>query len=535
MASLDLIQEFQNKNKVEIDGEKIKLDLERVLTQYQDQKTREERIKTFAKGMYPEIANRFEHNKMTSVHYHSSEPITTTSFEFFEEYMNIMSELVKEASDHLVELSKEDAEKAKSAVEKAQKDYDDLKKEHDTAVANFNRNHPDNDRDINENSAYQELKKKYDVAKMNLDNMVEREKSLVEPVPFESTKDYFGMTGAEAKALLGEQINSCNSYMDERRSQMESVGVRYGGFMNELNNSFNDENVTYDNATAEQKRAMQEVYATKKLMNEQLQSKIGSGLFSWFRKIWYRKDISAINSYIDAANKALGKANFTEAAEKEADDAMTKQGYFHYEYQSTDTVKTIDEKFAENDRADAEMKAQENERIALEKAKEDERIALENKQKLELEKRNAEYRDSIKDQLFEIKFKPADTINDLTEQLKAFNEAKTYVDGNNNVPQNVRDVFNINGKKIRLISNNLQIKGVGVLSRIDELCKKYEDELTKKGPFDDYKPMSFDEVKNSAEIKQSMKVDLDDKPENIEVSQPIKDDLIKEKDPVAKA
>ena len=62
-----------------------------------------------------------------------------------------------------------------------------------------------------------------------------------------------------------------------------------------------------------------------------------------------------------------------------------------------------------------------------------------------------------------------------------------------------------------------------------------EDDLMKNGSFDDYKPMSFDEVKNSAEIKQSMEVDLGDKTENIEKSQPIKDDLIKEKDSIAKA
>ena len=76
MASLDLILEFQNKNKVKIDGENIKLNFERFLTQYQDQKTREEKMKIFAMGLYPEIAKKFEREKMTSVHYHSSEPIT---------------------------------------------------------------------------------------------------------------------------------------------------------------------------------------------------------------------------------------------------------------------------------------------------------------------------------------------------------------------------------------------------------------------------------------------------------------------------
>ena len=156
-------------------------------------------------------------------------------------------------------------------------------------------------------------------------------------------------------------------------------------------------------------------------------------------------------------------------------------------------------------------------------------------EKAEKDKQKAAYRNEIKNQLFEIKFRPANTVEQLNEQMKAYNEARAFVKDNKNIPEAVNLVFKANGKKIQSLSNNISRNGTKAFDEIDRICAKYESELAGNISVDNYKPMSFDEIQAVANAREPIvNIDLGDKAEDKKLSEPIVEEPAKEKEPLIK-
>ena len=506
MASQELIKNFQEKTKVLIDVNSVKSIFERLLTQFTDQKTREARMKAVVMQLYPEIAKNFEQKRMTDALYHSAEPSSTTAFEFFEGYMNIMSELAQETADELVARTNEDLEKATNAVNAAEAQLNEKITKDNTLRQNYLTLHKEIE-SLESNPEYiKEYKKPVESARIALTNAKDKKKAIVLAVPFKAEKVYFGMSAVEAKSLLEAQVKTTN-YTEERRAQIESVGVRFSGFMTDLGNAFKTADVKYETADAEQKRAMQEVYATKKLMQEQLEKKTG-GWFGWFWRLWYYRDVNAITKYIDEANQALGKAGFGADQAKEADDAMAKDEYFYNLYKASDAEKILEEKLVNNEFV-APVADNENDK-SVEQSNEKDNLPPQDTEEMEKmrilnEFLTKEFRPSTSSKTLKLQRDALKTINELIPESKQ----KLF-------PKEVIHVLNANSKKMyeyRKLLARVEKEGPQVLGMAGPTYKAIEERLNNSVA--NYKPITFEELKAiAASVKDKNAEEIN--PEGVE-------------------
>jgi hypothetical protein len=250
---------------------------------------------------------------------------------------------------------------------------------------------------------------------------------------------------------------------------------------------------------------MQEVYITKQLMQEKLDSH--TGISGWLWRITHRTETNAMKSYIGYARNALFSAGFDKAAEAEAIDAMSERGYFSAEY-SGSILDAVNEKFAKNEKIYAPTRDKKAEIKAISEL-------------------------PLKDQFFEIKFRPSKKTETYNKQLKAFKEVKAFVDAGNNIPDDVKKVYEANKKKmanVMKLHNQSHVVGRQELDNRDAICEKIEAELMTQISQDNYKPMSFDDLKAVNNQKEQVKIDLNDKNENKELSQPVNEELLKKND-----
>ena len=442
MASQKLIYDFQSNNSVILDTDRIKVSLTSILSKIEDNKTREAKIGDFIKYEYPKIAEVFEFNKARGSLMQQVDVSTTSSLEFFEGYVNIISEIVKETSDALEAQAK--------------------------GVAPFK--------------------------------------------PYESSMDYFGISEEEAKYLLENQVNSA-TYINARRVQVATVGGAAPVFMKELNEAFG-KNVSYQDASAGEKRRMQQVYATKQVMKETLDSK--KGFWGWvWKAITHRSEAKAMRNYINAAERSLVGANFDEAAEKDATEAMTKKGYLYGIYKRSGAESEIKEKFAENERKYALIR--------------EEQAKIEAKMEVEIK---ATSKLPLKDQFFEIRFRPSHDNETFEKQRLEYNEvAKIVSKGvkSNTIPKDVIEVFKATTKKFNAVKKIIAKAGAP-----GESCEEIEQKLMDKGNHDNYNAMKFSEVKNLVEQKESISIPLDNPNANLNVSKPVETAPQLDKDPIIK-
>lgn len=511
-SSQDLIKEFKSKNGVEVDGELIANVIRGLLTKNEDRKEREASIRKYvAEAAYPQIAEEFERARVKDALYHVSNS-AANSLEFFEGYMNIISEIAKESSNRLVAQSNEEKESLKKEVEAARAAFREAKEKRDEAIENYKKRHGGSDKGIMDNDAYvRDFKKPADYAEIQLNGALERQSSFAAAVPFESFDPYFGMTAEMAKTLLKNQEKSA-TFTEMRRAQLEAMGPAYPAYLSEMQPAFKDD-VKYADASEEQKRGMQEVYATKKLMQEQLENKTG-GLFGWFWRLWYYKDIKAINTYIKKATDELSKAEFDAAAEAEADAAM-EQGYFSKEYKDLDVEKALEE-----------MRAKKNPKESDEK-----KIEEEKKEAL-----NTEPQKPFKDQVFDVGFRPAKEEKALVAQIEETKTIAKLMKANLNVlPKDIVTVYSMNLKKINEVKRRMALDNStksNSMQTVDAAVDNIEKEMRAKiSP--DYQPKTFEEVKALSTV-EPLEIPLDDKMTNEKVSKPVQDSPSLQKDPLTK-
>lgn len=508
MAYQELIYEFQSSNSVILDTERIKASLTSILSKIEDNKTREARIGDFIKHEYPKIAEVFEFNKARGILMQQADVSTTSSLEFFEGYVNIISEIVKETSDALEAQAKEDRKKAEEALQEAKTTNDNAQNKYQNAQEmDMNK---ETGKNIDRDFVLNEYKKQVDNSAIAVSNAEKKLAGVAPFKPYESSMDYFGIREEEAKYLLENQVNTA-TYINARRVQVATVGVAAPVFMNELREAF-EKNVSYQDASAGEKRRMQQVYATKQVMKETLDSK--KGFWGWvWKAITHRSEAKAMRNYINAAERSLSGANFDEAAEKDATAAMIQRGYLYGSYKRSGAESEIKEKFAENEKKYASIR--------------EEQAKIEAKTEVEIE---AISKLPLKDQFFEIKFRPSRDNETFEKQRLEYNEvAKIVSKGvkSNTIPKDVIEVFKATTKKFNAVK---KIKaGVPV-----ESCEEIEQALMDKGNHDNYNAMKFSEVKNLVEQKESISIPLDNPNANLNVSKPLDTTLTKEIDPIIK-
>lgn len=493
MPSNELIRNFQERNNVQLDSENIRITIDRILTVNADNKVRESRIGEYIVSVYPQIADEYERNRVQASVQNTGNAAKATALEFFEEYVNIISQIVKESSDSLAAQATANAEKAKENLEEAQRKYQNAADKYEFAVSSG----------TNVNMA--EYKTEFEDAEIALASAKEKKDNVVSFNPYESSMDYFGISGLDALKMLNNQLNTYN-YMDMRRSQIESSGVTSPVYITELYSVFQG-NTTYQSASADDKRKMQEVYATKQLMQEKLDSK--QGFSGWLWKLVHRAETNAMKNYIAAANNAFIAAGFNEAAEAEAIDAMSERGYFASEYTAF-TLDSVNEKFAKNEKTLAPIRDNRTEIKAVSEM-------------------------PIKDQFFEMKFRPSKNVKTLNEQNQAYKEIRTLVENSKNIPDDVIKVLEANRKKLRTVMGlytRSQSVGPQEMNRRDEVCEKIEAELMMQVSHDNYTPMKFDEIKALNNQKEPMKVNFNDKSVKEEFSQPVNESLVKKNEDI---
>jgi hypothetical protein len=239
-------------------------------------------------------------------------------------------------------------------------------------------------------------------------------------------------------------------------------------------------------------------------MQEKLESK--TGVMGWLWKIVHFVKAGAMTSYITSANSLLFTAGFNEAKDaEEAADAMSQKGYSYSEYKASENA--IKDKFSRNETTYASIKA-----------KEDERIAEENARKAEIEaKIKAIQQKPFKDQLFEIAFRPSKDKETFNAQLNEYKEVASFVK-ENKIPDDVRAVLKANGQKIVASKKHFYSQETK-----EKQCEEIEAALAGEISVDNYKPMTYEEVKASATVKEPMTVNIDDPNAKLEVSQPIEE------------
>jgi hypothetical protein len=170
-------------------------------------------------------------------------------------------------------------------------------------------------------------------------------------------------------------------------------------------------------------------------------------------------------------------------------------------------------KFAENERKYASIR--------------EEQAKIEAKIEVEIE---AISKLPLKDQFFEIKFRPSRDNETFEKQRLEYNEvAKIVSKGakSNTIPKDVIEVFKATTKKFKAVKNSKA--GVRV-----ESCEEIEQALMDKGNHDNYNAMKFSEVKNLVEQKESISIPLDNPNANLNVSKPVDPVSTKEIEPIVK-
>ena len=496
-TSIDLIREFTNKNKVEVNGNLIRNMIESLLTKTNNQKMREENIGKYIESTYPQLAEEFERKRAIAMLYSPDTASKTTSFEFFNEYINIISTISQETSNRLMAEMNAQKEQLKKDVENAQKKYEDEQKALDTAVSNYKARHNGSTDGIDEIGDYKKLKDNAEIAKIKLEKARQKQNEGVGLItPLDQPKAYFGMTSKTVKDMLDNQVKTC-TYMELRREQIETLGIRSNNYVLEIENAQIPESVTYKNANAEQRRKLQEIHATKQIMQEKLDSRT-TGAFAWFKRWWYRKDIAALNNFMNTANRTLTNAKFTEQDAAEAIDIMTNKGFFHEEYMASGAEKVFEETLI--------SKLPESEVAAVSKM-------------------------SPEDQLLQMGFRPSEKYETFQKQMDAYRKIKDHIEKNEErIPRDVITVFQRNSKKLREAHNIYKNPSRhSELSNIYKVCETIENELMNRVSHDEYKPVTFAKLVEDTSIKQNIKIDAKDlgNEKNVEVSQRVDDNPVK--------
>ena len=569
MPYTQLVNDFNTKYRVNVDSQSIVNHVTTVLTKYKDNVERDLLIKSYIFQRYPDMAaaheNRVQQERVINLNVeHQSD-----AKEFFEGYLGIISAITESTSKSLEKAAADAAVEAKKATEDTAKAAEEAARVAEEAE---------------KNKAW-DAKDKKDAAVAAAEKAkrtAERESDAFKFDRYESNMNYFGITEKEAEKMILGQVNSY-TYSEARRFQMKKLGVTHPKFIEEVT-SIGD--VDYSTATDAQKKALQETYVTKNLM----QARLDRHWAIW--KFFHPWQTKAMETYVETANKVLGKAKFNGEAEAETLAAggvdlntdTVRSGLSEVKAVVSENEKIIQQH--ENDKktkldlanAEKEQKLKEEEekrQKAIEekqKAEEDKKLYQEQRLKDRKEKEEEirktidenreqaqqeanvveESTKHINDKFFEIRFRPSLDKAKLDEQtVLMLNVAKTYIEGKKHVlPVGVKSVFNANFEKLKaaraFVKERDALKPEELENKKDEFeAKKNElldnfyvsEELVKHElknlDVENYKPVTINEIENIA-LKNKIQKDTSDNPSTDKKSEPVDTDKTLKIDPISK-
>lgn len=362
---------------------------------------------------------------------------------------------------------------------------------------------------------------------------------------WEPSMPKFGLTSAEASELCVACVNSANSikYAEHRREEIQEYGVMHPMFIEIVKEiDANSEVTDYKSAALRNQEALRNVYVTRELMNERLES---MNRRNWFWRFFNRAQIKAAQSYVSAADKLLEKVQFPEDLKEPTMTAAKTQGIRAGYSDLDDGLEKINQVFAEADRAvearnqeelqkqEERRKAEEQEKMkkeaeeklkkeAEEKAKREKeekqanRKAREEEAKKAIVGREAEIKAEaealarekkpIPDAFFDIRFRPNWNKDESKKQSDLCVEiGNKYILGQKNLPAGVRAVFEANYSKIRAVRNFVKndldkIEPVELQKKIKELETQFAvtEEMVKMDHASagiNYQPVTFDQLR----------------------------------------
>ena len=370
----------------------------------------------------------------------------------------------------------------------------------------------------------------------------------------------FGLTSAEAHKFCVDCVNSANSikYAEYRREEINEYGVTHPMFIHIVKDiDANPEVTDYKSAAPRNQEALRNVYVTRELMNERLES---MNRRNWFWRFFNRAQIKAAQNYVRAADGLLQKVQFPEDLKASTMTAATTQGIRAGYSDLDDGLKKIDQVFAEADlaveaRNQEELQKQEEIRKAEEQEKlkkeAEEKLKKESEEKAKREKeerqanrkereeaakkaivgREAEIRAEaealarekkpLSDALFDIRFRPSLNKDESKKQRELCVEiGNKYVMGKKNLPAGLKAVFEANYSKIVAVRDFVKSD----LDKLDqvELQKKFREldtqfavteEMVKMEHASagiDYRPITLDQLKLQQDLAKDFSSNVAD-------------------------
>lgn len=365
----DLIKDYNERYHTNIDAESMMASVSSLLIAYKDAETRDEMIKKYLMENYSEMAAQYQYDKMSKqIRGESTVGYTATPHALLGEYLAIFQVVVNSVSEQRLEDARQAKIEAKAATERASQAMEEAR------IAFNNSLNGDRLRSGELKAEYDRLEQKYQAAKAN-------ENSVFTFTKYTPTMSNLALGSNDVKSLMESQLAGF-TYRDFRLHQIKTLGVRNPVFASELPST--SRNLEFGDLKPEMQQKIMETWVTKKLMQEELNSR------SWFSKnIWNRREAKAMREYIARANAVLSDANHhmdNDQFEQILNGLLSKG----YEKLDDNTVGHEMSKFAENFRANDELLR------ALKENKE--RIAEENRIREEREKEEAAKRNAEKQQ-----------------------------------------------------------------------------------------------------------------------------------------
>lgn len=499
MSYIETINNFNSKYGAQIDGVAVSSAIANLLTSTQDNELRNDLIKSYVFKSYRSLARSFQTAKIQNQLLGANNEPKPTAKEMLDAYVDLVSQAAIEAS---IKLTK-DAEQAEID---AKADLEAAKEAEAAALAEVTKLNTKQNRDA------------YEAAKTKVE--VKSNKEVFKFEPYEQIDNYFGMTSKEAEKLITAQLNNFSN-RDACNFLVERLGVRNTRFIDEVKAH---PVVDYESASAEQKKSLQNIYHTQKIMEGKLNK---PGIGAWFWRLFHRPHVKAMNDYIKASSALLQNSNFGENAVRDA-ETMAEQGYGY----SSEEIKAAADEYkvtlANGDRREEERKAQEREReeekLALERAREERENAIKSEIKAVNEK-------DIKERMFDIRFRPSfdkATRDAEYAEFKKIVDSKNSKDGNaaettvelrkitvntKELPRTARAVFKANMEKFRLMrdyikENITEEKLEEIKGTLENKFTDIEDKFVSDEMYKDYKGMTLDEfyALPDKEIRQKIEI-----------------------------
>lgn len=472
-------------------------------------------------------------------------------------YIDIVSYAALIASDEQLELMKSAQEEAKKS---AQEDVRIANEASDAANKAIEK------KEFGAKQKAEEATKLVDKAKLRMQRANDPENFYFRS--WEPSMPKFGLTSAEARTLCVDCVNSANSikYAEHRREEINEYGVTHLMFIQIVKDiDANSEVTDYKSAAPRYQEALRNVYVTRELMNTRLES---MNRRNWFWRFFNRAQIKAAKSYVSAADGLLAKVQFPEELKASTMAAATTQGIRAGYSDLDDSLKEIDQVFAEADRAvearnqeelqkqEEKRKAEEQERLQKEteeklkkEAEEKAKKEAEEKAKREKEERQANRKEKeeaakkaivgreaeiraeaealarekkpLSDALFDIRFRPSLNKDESKKQRELCVEiGNQYIMGKKNLPAGVKAVFEANYSKIiavrNFVKNDLdKLEPVELQTKFKELDTQFAvtEEMVKMEHASagiDYRPITLDQLKLQQDLAKDFSSNVTD-------------------------